>query len=69
MAEFILSPQERNDPLWLRLSAHYNARLNTLRVQNDTTKPHEATEKLRGQIQEVNLLLALGFERKRLPDE
>ncbi|MEY2854649.1 MAG: hypothetical protein RL030_1781 [Pseudomonadota bacterium] len=66
MSDFRLSAGERSDPLWSRLSAYYTERLANLRMQNDTTKTPEQTEKLRGQISEVIALLALGNERKTL---
>lgn len=46
-------------PTWLRIKDHYEARLDELRVKNDTALSPEQTARLRGRIAEVKLLLAL----------
>ena len=62
-APLILTPADRNSPLWHRLKAHYEARLATLRSQNDNDKDEAETAKLRGQIGEVKKLLSLGEDK------
>lgn len=55
----ILTEQEILSPLWAKLKEHYQARLDSLRLQNDTDKTMEATAKLRGRIAEVKKLITL----------
>lgn len=50
---------ESNSALWLKIKAHYEARLQTLREQNDADRDPDKTAKLRGRIAEVKALLGL----------
>ena len=45
---------------WKKLDQYLNERLATLREQNDKDMSGKRTNKLRGRIAEINLLLALG---------
>lgn len=56
----ILTPHELQDPIWLRLKEHYQARLADLRKQNDSAKLNEIeTARLRGRIEECKKFLSL----------
>lgn len=55
-----LNELETQTELWLKLKAHFEARLAELREMNDHTKPMEQTEKLRGRVQECKYFLAMG---------
>lgn len=55
-----LSDDERNSPLWKRLSAHLNGRLQDLRVQNDSMMVEVDRCLHLGRIAEVKSLLRLG---------
>lgn len=55
----ILTEQEILSPLWGKLKEHHQARLESLRLQNDTDKTMEATAKLRGRIMEIKKFLAI----------
>ncbi len=68
MTEPVLTPHDRQSAVWQKLKAHLDARLATLRVQNDTM-PMDRTEKHRGRIVEVKALLALGEDKPVLEDE
>lgn len=54
-----LSPDDLYSTTWLKISAHYTARLARLRKKNDQQLTPEQTAKLRGEIAEVRNLLAL----------
>jgi hypothetical protein len=58
--EFQLAPSELRTSTWRRLEEHLNARLASLRAQNDNDLDEAKTAKLRGRIAEVINLLALG---------
>jgi hypothetical protein len=58
--EFRLAPSELRTSTWRRLEEHLNARLASLRAQNDNDLDEAKTAKLRGRIAEVINLLALG---------
>lgn len=59
---FKLHPQDRTNPLWLRLEAHMQQALAELRVLNDASLPPERTENTRGRIAQIKALLALADE-------
>ncbi len=61
-----LAQHERGSEVWIKLEKHLTERLNTLRLQNDTDLPADATAKLRGRIFEIKSLLNLG---KDLPNQ
>jgi ribosomal protein L30/L7E len=59
--EPLLTAEDRDNRLWLKLKANLEDRLTALRIQNDSTKlTLDDTNKLRGRIQEVKRLLSLG---------
>jgi hypothetical protein len=47
---------------WISLKRYLNDRLQTLRMQNDAPKTFDETERLRGQIAEIKVMLSLGKE-------
>jgi hypothetical protein len=57
--KFVLSEGEKNHPLWLRLKAHLEERLSTLRVLNDKVQDEASTAALRGAVAEVKRLINL----------
>lgn len=61
-SHFKLEPQDRMNPLWLRLEAHLQQTLGELRALNDASLPLERTENTRGRIAQVKALLALANE-------
>jgi hypothetical protein len=65
--KFRLAPHERTSPLWKSLERHMLQTLAELRLMNDTSLPPERTEKLRGRIEQLKALLALGDEPKPPP--
>lgn len=56
---FALSREEKNSPLWRRLTTHWEDRLSTLRAQNDIDMPDGRTATLRGRISECKYNLSL----------
>lgn len=60
---FELSEGEKMHPLWARLKAHLEQRLQTLRVRNDRPQTEFGTATLRGQIKELKAFIALGKDR------
>lgn len=68
MAEPVLLPRDFDEPPILRLKAHYEARLQELRVKNDARLDADKTARLRGRIFEVKSLLAL-VTNKPAPQE
>lgn len=59
---FILTPDERDSRIWKRLMAHFNERLETLRVQNDGVRAETETAHLRGRITELKRIIDLNKE-------
>lgn len=57
---FKLQPQDRTNPLWLRLEKHMQQVLAEQRALNDATRPMDKTEHIRGRIAQLKELLALG---------
>jgi hypothetical protein len=55
----LIDTHDRQSAVWLRLRAHYEARLLLLRSSNDGNLSAEQTAKIRGRIAEVKALLAL----------
>lgn len=59
MNEPVLTDGDSFNPLWLKLKAHFEARLEVLRSQNDGNLDPEATAKMRGRIAEVKYFIGL----------
>ena len=60
MSDFALTDGERHHPLWTRHSAHLTERLRELRGRNDGPLNELETATLRGQINCLKGLIALG---------
>lgn len=58
--DLMLNDREMNSPLWLRISEHLRARLERMRIKNDSNLAPEETAMLRGRIAELKNLLAAG---------
>jgi hypothetical protein len=56
---FSLTHAEKHSALWVKLTAHYTARLALLRAKNDGNLTPDETSKLRGRILECKVLLGL----------
>lgn len=66
---FELSDGEKLNPLWVRLKAHFETRLQSLRIRNDSAKLTEAeTASIRGHIQCLKAVIALGDDRPQTGD-
>ena len=59
---FTLNAAERMSPLWLRLCAYLDQRIEDLRTQNEGDRTIEQTSKLRGQIAEARSIRKLGAD-------
>lgn len=57
--EPVLTPEEFKSPVWLKLKAHFEARVTKLRMHNDRKLGHDDTTELRGRIRELKNLSAL----------
>ena len=64
----ILTTRELQDPVWLKIKAHLEARLTDLRKQNDADLSPDATAKLRGRILETRKTLDLGNPRPEIEE-
>ena len=64
---FRLEPQDRTNPLWIRLEAHLQQALAEQRLMNDSTQTMERTENIRGRIAQIKLLLNAGREPIKQP--
>lgn len=68
-APFALSPGDRATPLWIRLVEHLEKRLQQQRINNDSPDlTEQQTAKIRGHIECLKGLIALGNERPVIPD-
>lgn len=65
----ILTPQERNNPLWLKLKAHFEERLQKLRVANDADMDERKRARHGGRIDELKSTLALDSDPPLAQDE
>src|SRR5436853_7166738 len=55
----VVTELERQSPLWLKLKAHMEKRIASLRARNDNDRNAEDTAKLRGRIAELKLIATL----------
>lgn len=58
-----LTPADRTSALWMKLKAHYTAKLQTLRTRNDSAMEEDKRNKLLGQIAEIKEILSLDPEK------
>ena len=61
-----LTHEERLSPLWQKLKEHWEARLSSLRKDNDREQPESATAQLRGRLAELKLTLSLDRDVPRM---
>ena len=57
-----LTPYDKESSTWLKLKAHYEGRLHTLRLLNDNPMSEDDRNHLLGQILAIKTLLKLGDE-------
>lgn len=57
--EPLLTPTERDSPVWRKIKAHAEQRLESARKANDTNLDERKTAKLRGRIAELKHLATL----------
>ena len=58
--DFTLTAPEKQSPVWLRLTGHFEAELHRLRMQNDHPLPDAERNQLIGEIRCLKRLLGLG---------
>ena len=63
-----LDHSEKHGALWVKLKAHLNDRLVTLRLRNDGNLSEVETARTRGRIAEIKMLLALEDGPEHRPD-
>jgi hypothetical protein len=61
--DFQLTDGEKAHPLWARLRAHLEGRLDEMRRRNDAPQSEQDTAALRGQIRSIQGIIALGDSR------
>lgn len=61
--------EELHSSLWVKLTEHYEARLQLLRAKNDNALNPEETSKLRGRIAECRFFLALPQDKTVTPED
>lgn len=61
--------EELHSSLWVKLTEHYEARLQLLRQKNDNVLSAEETARLRGRIAEVRAILALPQDKTVTPED
>lgn len=69
MIAFELSEADKATGLWLRMKAHFEDRLQDARRRNDRVQPESDTAAIRGEIQALKRLLALGSDRPLTGEE
>jgi len=58
----MIQRHESESALWVKLRAHYTARLDLARSKLEGNLTHDETMVLRGRIKEIRSLLALEFQ-------
>lgn len=61
-----LTDAELNSPLWLKLLAHWNKELETLRVLNDGELDELKTAAIRGRIKQIKRDIEIGVTPKEM---
>ena len=61
-AQFVLTHEDKQSPVWRKLVKHWESRLELLRTQNDGDKDLTDTATLRGRIAECKANLNLAKE-------
>ena len=63
---FLLTPGERNSPVWQKILEHLRRRLEALRIENDRAASEVQTAALRGRIAAYKALIGLDAEPPNL---
>lgn len=63
LEHFEMTDGEKAHPLWMRLKAHFETHLQTLRTRNDRAMTELETATLRGHIHFLKAAIALGDDR------
>lgn len=66
---FILTENERQSALWMKLKKHYEERLAMLRARNDRPVDERRANLLRGQIAELKYQISLNEPRRTVAPE
>lgn len=61
----VLTPNDWQSAVWMKLKAHYEARLAELRTKNDSDMTEAKTITLRAEIREVKRFLAIGTSPRK----
>lgn len=61
---FSLAKHERESVVWGKLFAHFQERLESMRLTLENTEDHEKSQKIRGRITELRHLISLNQEPK-----
>ena len=67
--EPVITELERQSPLWKKLKAHLEKRIETLRARNDSDRDAFDTAKIRGRIAEVKVILMLDQPQQKIKVE
>jgi len=62
----ILTEAELSSPVWDKIRKHYEARIQTLRAENDKNLSPSETDVLRGRIREAKAVLDLGTPKPKV---
>ena len=65
----VITPSDRASSIWQKLQIHYEEKLQGLYIHLSKPKSEQETNILRGQIQEISTLLALGDDRPMVRSE
>jgi len=68
MSKLAFTNEDRLSGTWAKIKARLEQRLASLRVQNDGNLTEQQTQRLRGAIQEVKALLAIGDPKPVTPE-
>lgn len=69
MTQFKLEEHEINSPLWQKLKKHYENKLESLRISNDSDSTELQTAKRRGKISEIKQFLAIGNPKQVVEED
>ena len=68
MSEFLkITPEDRNNPLWHKIEAQLKLQLESLRAQLEGPKDIDETNRLRGEIKRVKIMLHAADDKPKVP--